>query len=152
MKVWHMIINNTCVARGRWAYTKNIHSHPIVAFHPYTWEHSSQHYNNNHPIHSGQTREEQAAQELADIVAGECPFCGDLVIRNDGHKKKWINKNKNRQIPNNFEYLVGIWFSISEKLNDVSIYRVVRSNWYLTGNRRFSFASLPLCKIHTLFQ
>ena len=30
---------------------------------------------------SGQTREEVAAQELADIVAGECCFCGELVIR-----------------------------------------------------------------------
>lgn len=30
---------------------------------------------------SGQTREEQAAQELADIIAGECPYCGELVIR-----------------------------------------------------------------------
>ena len=77
---------------GRGAHTKNIPSHPIVAFHPYTWEHYSQQNNNNHPIYSGQTREEQAAQELADIVAGECPFCGDLVIRNDVHTK--INKQK----------------------------------------------------------
>ena len=30
---------------------------------------------------TGQTREEQAAQELADIIAGECPYCGELVIR-----------------------------------------------------------------------
>ena len=31
---------------GRGAHTKNIPSHPIVVYHPYTWEHYSQ-YNNN---------------------------------------------------------------------------------------------------------
>ena len=31
---------------GRGAHTKNIPSHPIVVYHPYTWEHYS-HYNNN---------------------------------------------------------------------------------------------------------
>jgi len=30
---------------------------------------------------SGQTKQEMAAQELADIVAGECPFCGEIMIR-----------------------------------------------------------------------
>ncbi len=31
---------------GRGAHTKNIPSHPVVEYHPYTWEHYSQ-YNNN---------------------------------------------------------------------------------------------------------
>jgi len=31
--------------------------------------------------YSGQTKQETAAQELADIVAGECCFCGEIMIR-----------------------------------------------------------------------
>ncbi|XP_023332203.1 vacuolar protein sorting-associated protein 18 homolog [Eurytemora carolleeae] len=30
---------------------------------------------------SGQTKQEMASQELADIIAGECCFCGELMIR-----------------------------------------------------------------------
>ncbi len=35
----------------RGAYTKNIPSHPIVEYHPYTWEHYSQ-YNNKIDVHT----------------------------------------------------------------------------------------------------
>ena len=39
MRVWHPMLNHPLDVVAWSSYQKNIHSHPIVEYHPYTWAH-----------------------------------------------------------------------------------------------------------------